>query len=106
MRKMAEEQHKGTHWGIESMAEASKPQVLSVKVTGIIKSITKKCQTCLKNNTHQIRQPTSRTVRKGSCHRLISLVPPSASLFTYISGQYVLANVLVLRTKIVCQNKK
>lgn len=41
--------------------------MLRVQMTGIMKIIVKMCQTCLKKNTYQIRQPTPGTAKKGNC---------------------------------------
>ena len=54
------------HWGIEAMINDSKGQILTVRMTRIIKSIVKKCEICLKNNPQNFRWPPTGVIRKGN----------------------------------------
>ena len=66
MRELANRQHQETHWGIEAVVEALKTQVLSVRMTGIVKSIVKKCELCLKNNPHSPQRPLLGVMKRGN----------------------------------------
>ncbi|GAB0208648.1 protein NYNRIN-like [Grus japonensis] len=66
MRELAERKHAETHWGIESLIEALKPQVISVRMTGIVKSIVQRCELCLKNNPQTCQRLLQGITRRGN----------------------------------------
>ena len=66
MTQIAEARHKQTHWGVESLIDSLQSQVLSVRMTKIIKSVTEKCPVCLKNNPLNQRRPPPGVTRRGN----------------------------------------
>lgn len=67
MRQIAEDKHKETHYGAEAITDSLKPQVVSVRMTGIIKSIVGKCKICLQNDPQSYKRPSPGTTKRGNC---------------------------------------
>lgn len=50
MREIIQTKHQECHWGAEALASSLQKQVVSLKMLGMVKMITAKCEVCLKNN--------------------------------------------------------
>ena len=66
MREMAQIKHRECHWGAEALMALLKKSVASVKMMGIIKAITMKCEICLKYNPINRKKPLLGHLRLGT----------------------------------------
>lgn len=57
-----------THWGIEAMFKSIRHHILSIQAAGIIKTVVRRSELCLKNNPNDLsdlhsEQPREKTAR-------------------------------------------